>query len=117
LSHQATSITIKTDIVVSIKDADYYYKLPQIVKLDLDDFESGKHWPHPELIMAIMNKDPNIMQVIPVTNDNEAVFMANKFIPIPIFLVPIFLADNTPKKAPPCSSIYMIQFIRKAHQP
>jgi len=48
--------------------------------------------------MAFMNKDPNAAQVLPVTNDREVVFTA-KVIPIPLFLIPLFLADNTPKKA------------------
>jgi len=46
-----------------------------------------------------MKEDLNIMQVLSVKiNDNEMVFMA-KIIPHPLFLVPLFLADNTPKKA------------------
>jgi len=74
-----------------ITNADSPYGLLQIVKLDCDDSESGKHWPHLKL-MVIMNKEPNIMQIQPVTKDNEAVFIA-KFILIPLFL------DDTPKKA------------------
>jgi len=75
------------------------YGLPQIVKLECKDFEEGRHWLQPD-VMDVMNKDPSAVQVLPVANDNQVVFTA-KIISIPLFLVPLFLANNTPKKALP----------------
>ncbi len=87
----------QNNILAFLNDADGPNGLLQIVKLEGKDFEGGMHWCHPDL-MTIMNLDPNSLQVLLVTSENEMVITA-KFIPIPLFLVPFFLDDETPKHA------------------
>ena len=62
---------------------------PTIIKLTKSDFEGISTWPHPDT-SDIMNAVVNPPKVLPLPEIANSI-KTTKFIPIPLFLVPMFL--------------------------
>jgi len=80
-----------------VNDADPATELPLILKLTPNDFADTQAWFCPELD-TIMNMDTTRMTVLPVP-DGDSIINTAKVIPIPLFLVPLFINGGHPRNA------------------
>jgi len=83
------------NILAFVQDTFKESGLPAIHKIPINMFEGAKEWFHPNM-KTIMNKDPADCDVLPVPEDKDMV-KTSMIVPIPIFLVPLFMNDGNPK--------------------
>jgi len=80
-----------------VNDADQDTELPPILKLTPNDFADTQAWFCPDL-GTIMNTDTTHTTVLPVP-EGDSIINTAKIIPIPLFLVPLFINGGHPRNA------------------
>jgi len=85
--------------------------LPTIAKINPDDFHEAKDWftPKHDTIIAIANTDT---QTLP-TQDSNTTVSSPKIIPIPKFLVPLFIHCGSPQNILETYQIFQTKFYSK----
>ncbi len=84
---------------------------PKIMRLDEDDFVEARNRFHPE-IKAIMNVTDG-KKVLPPTDDNTMV-QVSKVIPLPTFLVPLFMNEGKTRSAVAAFQAFIDEFFQEA---
>jgi len=86
--------------------------LPPLLKLTTNDFAATQAWFCPDLV-KIMNTDTTHTTVLPVP-DGDSITNTAKIIPIPLFLVPLFINGGTPRNATATFQAFYDDFYEKA---
>ncbi len=86
--------------------------LPVVHKIPINMFEGAKEWFHLNM-ETIMSKDPADCDVLPVLEDKDMV-KTSMIIPIPIFLVPLFMNEGKPKHPVDIFQHFYHVFFKKA---
>ena len=84
---------------------------PRIMKLDEDDFGEAHNRIHPE-IKAIMNVTDG-KKVLPLPDDNTMV-QVSKVIPLPTFLVPLFMNEGKTRSTVASFQAFVDEFFQEA---
>ena len=115
------SIPLKYDhphegnLIAFLQDTFNEKALPKIFKLNKRDFKEAKEWFHPH-ISVILSQDPSKQDVLPVWETSQMVETC-KFIPIPIFLVPLLMNKRKPKAPIATFQQFFDTFGNKLHPP
>jgi len=95
-------------ILAFYNDAEQQGGIPQIVQLQEKAFGDPKEWTCPDLAAALHAKD-NI-QVLPVFDTDERI-CTTKVVPLPNFLVPLFINRGNPFNAIAALQVFTDEFV------
>jgi len=86
---------------------------PKIVKLDEYEFEEAREWQHPE-IKAIMNitDSKTVLELL----GEDPVVQVSKIIPLPTFLVLLFMNEGHPRSAVASFQSFVDDFFQSSPQ-